>query len=253
MAAAVVGTVVSAILTGWFQEAAPDLSRRALGSPALEVRFAADISDQTAPFALQKPVTTPQDRAMLVEPTSSREWQNFIREKNAAPVDRADMQIVLEGGRSKIRIVDLRPRILHKSTRWGGAYFIPATAGEVEAISVSADLDHPDPHFTQGKKGSRNYFHEKQLELARGEQVTLTISVTAKAAAYEFDFVATVIADGKIHDVPIRLPGKKPFLITARQAKPSGYSQVFKEQGEAWVQAPAAGRVWCKVVGDEKC
>ncbi|WP_405775548.1 hypothetical protein [Streptomyces sp. NBC_01538] len=192
-------------------------------------------------------MTNQQDRAMLAEPAASEQWQAFLQRRRAEPVDTMNVVAILEGSRSKARVIDMRPRILRKQARLSGAYFVPATAGEVSTIPLAADLDRRDPAFVMDKgkikEESRAYFRAHQIDLVRGEQTTLSMSFTAHAAAYEFDVLVNVIADGKAKEIVIRSSGDKPFRITGRQDRPRGYAQVFNEFEGAWVQAPP-GR-WC--------
>ncbi|WP_159038822.1 hypothetical protein [Streptomyces sp. NRRL B-1140] len=247
--------MATAFFTGWLQNDAPDVVDRATGKPPIKVANVA-ISVDEGPFALRSAVTNQRDRAMLAEPAASEQWQNFLQRRRAEPVGQMNVVAVLEGGRSKARVIDMRPRILRKQPRLSGAYFLPATAGEVSTIPLAANLDRRNPVFVmnkgKAKKESRAYFRTHQIDLVRGEQTTLAMSFTARIAAYEFDVLVNVIADGKSKEVVIRASGGKPFHITGPQDRPRGYTQIFNESGGSWVQAPPGS--WCvQSATNQKC
>ncbi|MFF8029249.1 hypothetical protein ACFZDJ_51115 [Streptomyces sp. NPDC007896] len=195
------------------------------------------------PVAMRSAVTAVDERAVLANAASEEEWMDFLGKKRAAPVNQVTISAVLEGGRSKVRVVDMRPRIREKREKWTGAYFTPATAGEVETIPLTADLDRRRPAFSTTGKTSENYFRQRQIELSRGEITTISMTLTAQKASYEFDILVTVMADDKAKEVIIHPEGESAFRLTGRESKASNYRQVFEEVGGAWVQAPPGQ--WC--------
>ncbi|GAA2457594.1 hypothetical protein ACFPFX_32720 [Streptomyces mauvecolor] len=215
---------------------------KALGTTPLKVVHVSNVINEV-PVAIKEAITTTEDRTMLANPATEKAWIDFLYQKQAAPVNQMTISVVLEGGRSKVRVVDMRPRIHHKGDRWSGAYFTPATAGEVGTVPLTSDLDQQHPAFFMAGNKSERYFTQRQIDLTRGEQSTVSMTFTARSASYEFDVVVTVAADDKTEEIAIHPDKGGLFRLTGRQEKPINYKQAFEEVDGAWIQAPAGQ--WC--------
>lgn len=222
---AVIITVVGAVFTAWFSSLGPATFDAV--SDGLPVKIASvAVEGDPLDLALREPVTTQKDRAILLGQPDDAQREAFLERYRAAPVERMEVVVVLEGNRAGLRITDIRPDILHRGPVSDGALLSQATAGEVPAIEVVADLDKRDPRVTTAKNPRTAYFSAKQIDLVRGERTTIHFTVIAHKAYYEFRLVATVVSDGRAERVTITLPGGRPFRVSGKAKE---YHTVYDE------------------------
>ncbi|MGA5699852.1 hypothetical protein [Peterkaempfera bronchialis] len=242
VAAAVVAAVLGGIFTGWWGATGPDALRSLTGEPPLHVIM---VRTEEGPLALETPVTAPGERAALLPGASEEQFGQVVRAHKGAGAGRLDVTVVLEGARGSVRIVDIVPRVRASGSPLTGAYFAPTTAGEVGTVALSADMDAPRPGFSAGG-GSKAYFRQKQIDLARGEQTTVVMSFTARQASYAFDLQVTVSADGKAQTLTLAPQDGGLFRVTGLPRKPQRYARVYVRSAGAWVVA--AGPQRCKAL-----
>lgn len=210
---AVIVAAIGVVFTAWFNTRGPDTVNRISGEPPIKVgHVAVDYDAQDT--ALRKPVTDPADRAVLLGTASGSRRDDVMARHDRAPLETADVTVVLVGNRSSLRIVDIRPRVLDRKPVSDGALLVYNPAGEVDTIELSADLDEPTPRFTTTKDPDTSYFRKKQIDLKRDERVTLSMTVTGKAAYYAFDLLVTVLAEDRTEQMAIQGPDKTPFRVT---------------------------------------
>ncbi|UBU08959.1 hypothetical protein [Nonomuraea gerenzanensis] len=210
---AVLAAAAGVVFTGWFNTLGPGVFDEVVSKEPLTVAYVS-ISDEGPSIALRDPVTSPQDRAILLGRADAMEEAAFLERHRAAQVGRMVVVAVLSGNRARLRIADVRPRVLEREPVSDSALLNPASAGEEGTIEIAADLDRPVPLFVPLKGRKTPYFQTKQIDLVRDEQVTLAMTLTACEAYYEFEFVATVVSDGRAEEVVIRRPGGLPFRLT---------------------------------------
>ncbi len=210
---AVIIAVIGVVFTAWFNARGPDAVDRISGEPPIKVgHVAVDYSTQDT--ALREPVTDPGERAVLLSSTSGSRHDAVMARHHRAPLEKTDVTVVLIGNRSSLRIVDIKPRVLDRKPVSDGALLVYTPAGEVNTIELSADLDEPAPRFATAKDLDTSYFRKKQIDLKRGERVTLSMSVKGTAAYYEFDLLVTVLAEDRTEQITIEGPDKNPFRVT---------------------------------------
>ncbi|WP_433257685.1 hypothetical protein ACQPYK_21220 [Streptosporangium sp. CA-135522] len=204
---------VGVVFTAWFNARGPDTVDRISGEPPIKVgHVAVDYSAQDT--ALRKPVTDPGERALLLGHASGSRRDAVMARHHWAPLEKADITVVLIGNRSSLRIVDIKPRVLDRKPVSDGALLVYTPAGEVDTIALSADLDEPAPRFAAAEDLDTSYFRKKQIDLKRDERVTLSMSIKGKAAYYEFDLLVTVLAEDRTEQITIEGPDKNPFQVT---------------------------------------
>ncbi|MEU8201503.1 hypothetical protein [Streptosporangium sp. NPDC049046] len=173
------------------------------------------VDHSTQDTALREPVTDPGERAVLLSSASGSRHDAVMARHHRAPLEKTDVTVVLVGNRSSLRIVDIKPRVLDRKPVSDGALLVYTPAGgEVDTIELSADLDEPAPRFATGKDPDTSYFRKKQIDLKRGERVTLSMSVKGTAAYYEFDLLVTVLAEDQTEQITIKGPDNNPFRVT---------------------------------------
>ncbi|WP_285780606.1 hypothetical protein [Microtetraspora sp. NBRC 13810] len=237
---AVIIAAVGVVFTAWFNARGSDTVDRIGGEPPIKVgHVAVDYAEQDA--VLRKPVTDPGDRAALLGNASGSRRDAVLARHRWAPLEKADVTVVLIGNRSSLRIVDIKPRVLVREPVSDGALLIHTPAGEVGTIELAADLDDPAPRFATAEDLDISYFRKKQIDLKRDERVTLVMSITGTAAYYEFDLLVTVLAEDRTEQLTIKGPDTSPFRVTGTADAYRAYYTV----------SPAGG--WQPISRDRAC
>ncbi|MGW4644799.1 hypothetical protein ACWEN6_40275 [Sphaerisporangium sp. NPDC004334] len=236
--AGVLGAVAGALLIAWLPGGGHDLVDRVTESDPLRLPYVEE--DQAGDIALERPVEDPEDRATLL--TEPEKLPALVREYGGGPVGRLDVVLVAEGGRGLVRVVDIRPRVARTLPVLTGSYLRPDSSGEPEVIHVVSDLDAAERRPRVPGKAGTLYFTGKQIELKRGEQETLRLSFTARDAAYEFDLLATVVADGRTYQQVIRRPDGGMFRVTGAAADHRAYRRIYTGGSSTWHLAGHAAK-----------
>ncbi|MCF6471820.1 hypothetical protein FAF44_26005 [Nonomuraea sp. MG754425] len=233
---------VGVVFTAWFNARGPETVDRISGEPAIKVgHVAVDYTAQDT--ALRTPVTDPADRAILLGSASGSRREEVLARHDRAPVEAAEVTVVLVGNRTSVRIIDIEPRVLDRKPTSDGALLIYTPAGEADTIGLSADLDTPAPRFTSTDDPGTAYFRKKQIDLKRDERVTLSMTVTGTAAYYAFDLLVTVLAQDRTEQVRIQGPAATPFRVT-------GVSRAYHAY---YTASPLAGGGWRPVSRSDAC
>ncbi|MFF0771239.1 hypothetical protein ACFYUK_20295 [Nonomuraea wenchangensis] len=241
-----ISTVAAGVLLAWTPTGGHDLVDSLRKADPLRVLSVKESLD--GDVALGRPIVHADDRAALL--TQPESFSRLVTKYQGAPVGRLDLTIVAEGGRSRVRVVDIRPRVARRLPVLTGSYFRPTSAGEAGVISMKSDLDRPDSRFRLSGKSDRLYFSTKQIELARGEQVTLLLTFEAKKAFYEFDLVATLIADGREYQQVIERKSGGKFRVTGAAKDYRRYHQTYEGDGFSW--SPMSRPVKCRIFPKSK-
>ncbi len=236
---AVVIAAIGVVFTTWYGSRGVDAIDRISGSRPVNVVYV-DIDESERKIALRERVSDSRERVIFLG-RDGVQYQALRTRHHAALIGEMQVTVVLEGSRSTLRIVDIQPRVLTKGPVSKGALLVPTTAGEVGTIELSADLDRPTPRFTTPKNRRTPYFTSKQIDLKRDERVTLVMSIKGRKAYYEFDLVATVIAEGRTEKISIKGPDGTPFRLTGPAVD---YDSVY-------VQSSIGG--WTPVTRERQC
>ncbi|MEO3805963.1 hypothetical protein [Nonomuraea sp. B1E8] len=210
---AVIVAAVGVVFSTWYNTSGPDAVDGISGEPPITVGHVA-VDHAAQDTALRKAVTDPADRAVLLGSASGSQRDAVMARHDRAPLETADLTVVLVGNRSSLRIVDIRPRVLDRKPVSDGALFVYSPAGEAATVELSADLDAPAPRFTSPEDPDISYFKKKQIDLKRDERVTLALTVTGTAAYYAFDLLITVLAGDRTEQVTVQGPDGTPFRVT---------------------------------------
>ncbi|MBN6058356.1 hypothetical protein JYK22_40930, partial [Nonomuraea sp. RK-328] len=173
---AVIVAAVGVVFTAWFNARGSDTVESISGEPPIKVgHVAVDYAAQDT--TLREAVTDPADRAVLLSSASGSRRDTVMARHDRAPLETADLTVVLVGNRSSLRIVDIQPRVLGRKPVSDGALFIYTPPGEAATIELAAYLDKPAPRFTSPEDPNISYFRKKQIDLKRDERVTLSMTV----------------------------------------------------------------------------
>jgi hypothetical protein len=219
---AVLVTAIGVVFTAWFNASGPDTVDRISGEPPIKVGHVA-VEYAAQDTTLRRPVTDPADRAVLLGSASGSRRETVMARHDWAPLETAEVTVVLIGNRSNLRIVDIQPRVLDRKPVSDGALLLYTPAGEADTVEVTADLDEPAPRFTSTEDPDTTYFRKKQIDLKRDERVTLSMAITGTAAYYAFDLQVTVLAEDRTEQMTIRGPDKTPFRVTGISGKYHAY------------------------------
>lgn len=205
---AVLVAAIGVVFTAWFGSRGTDVIDRVSGAPPVTIGHVAVDADERD-IALREPVTDPEERRILLGARATEdEQQALLTRHQAAVIDWMNITVVLVGNRSSMRIVDLRPRIIARKSVSDGAYLkAPSGSGEVGTVELRADLDKATPRFVTAKDPGVRYFSTKQIDLKRDERVTLSMTISGTEAYYEFDLLATVLAEERAEQLVINGPG----------------------------------------------
>lgn len=238
---AVILAAFGVVFNEWYNAHGSDTVERVRGTAAITVgHVAVDYSERDT--VLREPVSDPEDRAVMLAAHADGRREAVLTRHRMSLIDRMDVTVALTGDRSSLRIVDIEPRILARLPVSEGARLIAVKAGgEVGAVEMSADLDRPVPRFTVG--GGAAYFRKKQIDLKRGEPVTLSLSFTGRKAYYEFDLRVTVLADGRTEEVVVKGPDGGPFRLSGEAGR---YRSYYRESSlGGWRPVSCEGRRAC--------
>ncbi|WP_155357422.1 hypothetical protein [Acrocarpospora macrocephala] len=239
----VLSTVAAGILVAWMPTGGRDLIDRMTNADPLPLLRVTE--DLEGAVALDRPIDDADDRAALL--TDPDSFPRLVAKYGGATVGRVDVSIVAEGGRGRVRVVDIRPRIARKLPALDDSYFLPGSGGEPAVISMTSYLDRPDIRFHLPGKAGGLYFSAKHIEIARGEQVGLLLTFEAKKAYYEFDIVVTVLADGREYQKIINRKDGTKFRVTGVAAD---YRRFYEGDGSTWYPMRKGGK--CRIFTKSK-
>ncbi|MGI5488118.1 hypothetical protein [Microtetraspora malaysiensis] len=240
IAGAAILAAFGVVFTEWYNAHGSDTVERVRGAAPITVgHVAVDYSERDT--VLREPVTDPEDRAIMLAAHAGKRRDVVLARHQRALIDSMDVTVVLTGNRTSLRIVDIEPRVLARMPVSEGARLIAITGGEAGTVEMAADLDRPAPRFTTD--GDTAYFRKKQIDLKRDERITLSLSFTGKKAYYEFDLLATVLADDRTEEVVIKGPDGGPFRLSGEAARYRAYYREAPQGG--WRPVPCKGRRTC--------
>ncbi|MCO5993324.1 hypothetical protein NE234_08135 [Actinoallomurus sp. WRP9H-5] len=224
-AAGILAVVLASALGGWLTDWGKSFVSNPNRGPALSAIVDVDNFAASA-YVLAEPVTSTADRVTLESGTAGEsDIMALIQRHGGAAVTKIDATIVLEGRRSSLRIVDIRPRPRPVKKVPAAAFLAITPGGSEPTIPVSVDFGHGAPVFMGG---SRPYFRYHQIDLTRGERTTLAVTFTATAGYHEFDLVVTYVTGGKQFQQTIPGPTAGVFRLAARSSDYHTYGTVYE-------------------------
>ncbi|MGW6498496.1 hypothetical protein [Nonomuraea angiospora] len=163
----------------------------------------------------------PADHAMLMRGPSIKQLTEMLSRNHAARVRKMNVVVVLQGRRSEpIRIIDVRPRILHSGPVPTGTCLTIPSQGDGAEYEVKVDLDRQTP------EGGGSRFLPKSIDLADGERATIDFTAKAELRWYEWDIEVVYVykADEQPASAFFGEADGQPFRVTG-EAK--GYATVY--------------------------
>ncbi len=210
-------------------------------TPREELTIAVEtfLGETGANFALAAPTGTDGLALRLRSGDIEKPWQAFLDSNRGAQVGFLKISLVLTGHRQPgITITNVRIEKVRDEPRLEGTHLKLYTAGEVESILLTANLDEVRPKL---RDGGVDYFPEKQVELQGGEQQSLVIRVTAGRRLYRWAFAVDYVDDkGDKHTVYVDRAGRLSPSVSAIPL-----AELFMLTG----QAPKYGASWVENLG----
>ena len=208
--AGVAAVVLAAALGAWLTDWGKSFTANSTSGPAIYA--IADVDPMSSnDYVLANPVTSTADKVTLLTGTASyADVMGLITRHGGVPVSHLTVTVILTGNRSSLRIVDIEPNIVVAKTIPDAAYLSFPSAGAVDIVPLSADLDRPFPALSEG---SSPYFHSHQTELKRGERESFRMTFDA-STYHEFNLTMTYVYGGKEYEQPIPGPRNGLFQVT---------------------------------------
>ncbi|MFI6504895.1 hypothetical protein [Nonomuraea typhae] len=233
---AVLVATIGVVFTSWYNTAGTDVVDRISGAAPVTIGHVSVETDEL-PLALRTPVTDQDGRRVLLGAHATpAERQALLTRHKVAPIGRTIITVVLTGRRTSLRIIDVKPRVLARASRSKGAYLGHTFGETLPTVELRSDLDAAAPRFTTRKEPDVRYFGRKQIDLKKDERVTLSLEVTAEQAYYEFDLVATVLAEERAEQIVINGPDG-PFRLTGESRDFRSF--YIRSRQDGWVPVPA--------------
>lgn len=216
IAAALGGAMASLIQAGVNQAVEPARVLDAARNDAA-ARITVDDMDSLVYASPEKFVPTPEDHDLL-DNTGTGFMELFVR-SGGVPAGSFALTLGLEGRRQQtVRIVDVRPEIVHRDQPFTGSLFLTYDAGGSDIERMALELDDPHPQAKVISEDTAEpggpYFHSRTITLMNGEVVAVNLEVSARKAYVVFNILVEVVY-GDRHEW-IRVDGGgKPFSLTA--------------------------------------
>lgn len=123
-------------------------------------------------------------------------------------------------GEQTIVVQRLVARVIDRVDAPAGTRFDCLSAGTVEPVPVTVDLDAPDPVARRvapdGSSGAP-FFADTVVELRSGEAVVFDIIPTTTRCLCAWDLELSYVADGELRTTVVRSPGGEPFRTSASE------------------------------------
>ncbi|MEU1725815.1 hypothetical protein [Nonomuraea sp. NPDC005692] len=123
IAGAVIVAAAGVVFTAWFNARGSDTVGSISGEPPIKVGHVA-VEYAAQDTTLREAVTAPAERALLLGAASGTRRDEVMARHDWAPLESADVTVVLVGNRSSLRIVDIQPRVLDRRPVSDGALFV---------------------------------------------------------------------------------------------------------------------------------
>jgi hypothetical protein len=220
----VLATVVAGVLLAAVLAVANQGPARFRGGDPVEVEFLnVDEDSGIGAMALGHRLGTSDHVALLRGEAGQGNWPAYLAAHRGAYVEAMHLQVGLKGrGPGRIRIRDIRPRILSTEPVLTAVYLSNPPQGVQPAIKLTASLDRRPPAFEVSP--GRPYRSSLNIDLDPGERQTLALKVTASRQTYSWDIELDIVGHPPIY---IQRPGNRPFVVTGHTTRPSAYRDVY--------------------------
>ncbi|MGH6745832.1 hypothetical protein [Novosphingobium sp.] len=161
----------------------------------------------------------------------------WLLDQGGVDAGESNLRMIVRGiGRNTTLLTGMEARVLSRYPVFDGTLVQSPSAGAVEVIAVSFDLDAPRPvaRFFDEESGHFRdpYFADNVVTITPGEIVVFNVKALAKEATYNWVLDIGIQYDGKEQTLTVDRGGT-PFRTTAW---PNKYSAYFNW---AWYESPA--------------
>jgi hypothetical protein len=220
VAAVVLATTLGAWLTDWGKS----FTANSTSGPAIYATVNVDPLSSFS-YVLASAVASTADKVTLLSGTASdADVMALIARHGGVPVGQLTVTVVLTGNRSSLRIVDIKPNMVAAKTVPDAAYLSFPSAGSVDVVPVTADLDRPFPVLDYG---SRSYFDSHEIDLVRGERESFRMTFVAKTGYHQFTLAITYLYGSKQYEQIIPGPTDGLFQVTGASSDYHDYGTVY--------------------------
>jgi hypothetical protein len=189
-------------------------------STVMPLGIAADVSYSYGnAVALAAPLSTGLGYADLLAGPSDTDpqnsWASLLARYNGAPIGELHVDFVLTGqDQTPVRVTDIQiQRVGPVMPPFSGTYIPIPHAGATAAFQFTANMDAPDPMIMRLPSGQT--FPDFNVQLADGEQLTLSINFLATHYSCRWVLLVTYLTGTKTHVLKVGAsPGGQPFVVT---------------------------------------
>jgi hypothetical protein len=163
--------------------------------------------------------------------TSPGEFNDWVRGQGGVDIDISFIKLTVTGNRQAgVTITGMQAKVDKRERPLQGAFFYQPPEGERENAQIGFDLDEAapvarlvEPNKNSGDRGylGGDYFMDKSVDLALGEQQVFNVVAMTASYYYAWHIEMEVKAGGRTKYVPVDLRRDKkqppfPFQISAR-------------------------------------
>ncbi|MGI5522480.1 hypothetical protein ACQEUX_16330 [Micromonospora sp. CA-259024] len=160
-----------------------------LSPEPLTVAVTTDIGNAGDRFALASKLTDGPAAVALMAGDPNDSWPAFLDEHGGAPVGSLAVKMVFTGQRDpQVRVTDIQVSRAENRPVLNGSVIELSIQGEAESIKMSANLDEARPRIF-GEDGKPYFSSGGNIDLKKGEQQTLQLTLTAEERFHRWSFV----------------------------------------------------------------
>lgn len=172
---------------------------------------------------------------LLTGPTDTgaqNSWASLLAKYSGAPVGELHVDLVLTGqDKTKVRVTNVQiQRVGLVMPPLSGTYIPIPHQGAEAAYQFTANMDAPDPVLTRVPNGQT--FPDFNVQLADGEQLTLSINFDAVQYSSRWVLLVTYLIGARSHVIKVEAPNGQPFAVTGQAtAYKDVYASNFPQNG----------------------
>lgn len=154
----------------------------------LTVAVTTDIGDAGDRFALTSRLTDGPAAVALMAGDPNDSWPTFLDDHGGAPVGSLMVKMVFTGQRDdQVRVTDIQLSKAETGSVLNGSVIQLSSQGEAQSIKMSANLDEARPRIL-GEDGKPYFVSGGNIDLKKGEQQTLQLTLTAEERFHRWSF-----------------------------------------------------------------
>lgn len=151
-------------------------------------------------------------------------WAGLLGTYSGSPVGELHVDLVLTGqDKTKVRVTNVQiQRVGPVMPALSGTYIPIPHQGAEAAYQFTANMDAPDPVLTRVPNGQT--FPDFNVQLADGEQLTLSINFDAVQYSCRWVLLVTYLTGTRTHVIKVEAPNGQPFAVTGQA---TAYKDVY--------------------------